>query len=178
MYQHTLRATTKTGEWAALPTVLHRPFFGVAESQFDVDPRARDEARWAHLAPDPSELDKNYPEGLISYEELLSFEAEVAYAPHADDVPLVRETLSAAGNLPVELVDEIMRLADYVPRRRLKVAHDPFHKDNGAELDAYLAECWAVVVRCEVFARAMLDEDIRWDRRVGDALWQLLHVSS
>lgn len=176
MYQHTLRETTKTGETAPLPSLMHRSFYGVPEAQFSAHPRARDAARWAHLGAYYWELDRNYPEGELSYDEVLSFEAENVYVPHADDIPLVSQALTTAGNLPAELVDEILRMAEYVPGRKLKVAHDPFHPENEAELAAYLAECWAVVVRCEVFARAMLHEDLGWHGLVEYRLWVLLNV--
>ncbi|KAF6816883.1 hypothetical protein CPLU01_13746 [Colletotrichum plurivorum] len=175
MYQHTLREATKTGETAPLPSIMHRPLYGISEDQFSAYPRARDVARWAHLGEYYWDLDRNYPEGQLSYDEFLSFEKENVYVPHEDDIPPVRQTLTTAGNLPTELVDQIMKIAEYVPRRRLKVAHDPLHPDNKTELDAYLAECWAVVVRCEVFARAMLDEDLEWHARVKYQLWLLLN---
>lgn len=91
--------------------------------------------------------------------------------PHDGDVLPVEEMLKKRG-LPTELVAEVMDLADYKPRRRLKVAHDPFHRDNREELDKYLAECWAVMVRGDVFAKAF-DCEMNWSSDLVKAFKQL-----
>lgn len=74
--------------------------------------------------------------------------------------------------LPVELAVEIMALAEYEPSRRLKVPHDPFHRDNRKELVEYLKYCWQVLVRCDMMARA-LDIVIPWVGLVTQCIVQL-----
>ncbi|KAI8265171.1 hypothetical protein K4K58_011697 [Colletotrichum sp. SAR11_239] len=112
------------------------------------------------------------PAGLAPYTRIPQRDVfHVEYMPHDSDILPVEEMLKKRG-LPTELVAEVMDLADYKPRRRLKVAHDPFHRDNREELDKYLAECWAVMVRGDVFAKAF-DCEMDWGSDLVKAFKQL-----
>ncbi|KAI8271477.1 hypothetical protein K4K59_012297 [Colletotrichum sp. SAR11_240] len=112
------------------------------------------------------------PVGLAPYTRIPQRDAfYVEYVPYDSDILPVEEMLRTK-RLPMELVAEIMDLADYKPRRRLKVAHDPFHRDNREELDKYLAECWAVMVRGDVFAKAF-DCEMNWGSDLVKAFKQL-----
>uniref|UniRef100_L2G0G6 Uncharacterized protein n=1 Tax=Colletotrichum fructicola (strain Nara gc5) TaxID=1213859 RepID=L2G0G6_COLFN len=112
------------------------------------------------------------PVGLAPYTRIPQRDVfNVEYVPHDSDILPVEEILRTK-RLPTELVAEIMDLADYKPRRILKVAHDPFHRDNREELDKYLAECWAVMVRGDVFAKAF-DCEMNWGSDLVKAFKQL-----
>ena len=116
----------------------HRDFFGIKHDQ-------------------PSHYDDGSARetfGLVSLDTLLKVFDAAQYVPDAEDVSIVRQVLRSKG-LPAELVLDILELAGYEPRRRLKVAHDPFHPDNKAELGEYLTYCWKLIVRCDVVARAL-----------------------
>ncbi|KAF9875066.1 hypothetical protein CkaCkLH20_07332 [Colletotrichum karsti] len=173
MYQHTVRHVTKDEGISDLPNIAHRDFYGIGDQQFfTTDPQPRDKERWVHLNTERFQFEPHYPEGLITFDELLNFEVEAAYRPHGSDVAFVQNLLYAR-RLPTELVDEVLDLAEYQPGRRLKVAHDPLHPGNSEELDKYLEECWAVMVRCEVFA-AEFDEEISWIAVFARAFRELL----
>ncbi|KAI8205178.1 hypothetical protein K4K52_004470 [Colletotrichum sp. SAR 10_76] len=112
------------------------------------------------------------PAGLAPYTRIPQRDVfNVEYMPHDSDILPVEEMLKKRG-LPTELVVEVMDMADYKPRRRLKVAHNPFHRDNREELDKYLAECWAVMVRGDVFAKAF-DCEMDWGNDLVKAFKQL-----
>ncbi|KAJ0362608.1 hypothetical protein COL154_006053 [Colletotrichum chrysophilum] len=112
------------------------------------------------------------PAGLAPYTRIPQRDVfNVEYMPYDSDILPVEEMLKKRG-LPTELVAEVMNLANYKPRRRLKVAHDPFHRDNREELDKYLAECWAVMVRGNVFSKAFGCE-MNWDNDLVTAFEQL-----
>ncbi|KAH0431039.1 hypothetical protein CcaCcLH18_07344 [Colletotrichum camelliae] len=130
MYQRMISKATGGDAYSELPYLPHLYFLGLPE-------------RPAALAP---------------YTRLPQRDVfNVEYLPHHSDILPVEEMLRTRG-LPAELVTEVMDLANYKPRRRLKVAHDPLHRDNREELDRYLAECWAVMVRGNVFAKAFGNE--------------------
>ncbi len=57
--------------------------------------------------------------------------------------------------LPTEISLAILDEAGYVPCRRLRIAHDPLHGENEAELTKYLTECWLLLVRTQVVAEAL-----------------------
>ena len=116
----------------------HRKFFGIKHDQpcGDDDGSARETF------------------GLVTFDTLLNVLDAAQYVPDADDVSFVRQALQSKG-LPTELVLDILELAGYEPRRRLKIAHDPFHPDNRKELGEYLTYCWKLIVRCDVVDRAL-----------------------
>ncbi len=151
MVRHCTRGRTTT-EVARHP---HRQFFGIADRQF-------------------GSYGSEYPYGLVTYDKFLASGDERAPpAASTDDVFAVRRLLHRGLGLPMELVLEIMALAEYEPRRRLRVAHDPFHRANRDELDKYISYCWKVLVRCEMMAAAV-GLEIDWRHEVSKALVFLL----
>ncbi|KAF4849804.1 hypothetical protein CGCSCA4_v004211 [Colletotrichum siamense] len=144
MYQRMISKATGGDAYSQLPYLSHLYFLGLPER----------------------------PAGLAPYTRIPQRDVfHVEYMPHDSDILPVEEMLKRRG-LPTELVAEIMDLADYKPRRRLKVAHDPFHRDNREELDKYLAECWAVMIRGDVFAKAF-DCEMDWGSDLVKAFKQL-----
>ncbi|KAI8279012.1 hypothetical protein K4K60_005863 [Colletotrichum sp. SAR11_57] len=144
MYQRMISQVTGGDAYSELPYLPHLHFLGLPER----------------------------PVGLAPYTRIPQRDVfNVEYVPHDSDILPVEEILRTK-RLPTELVAEIMDLADYKPRRILKVAHDPFHRDNREELDKYLAECWAVMVRGDVFAKAF-DCEMNWGSDLVKAFKQL-----
>lgn len=84
---------------------------------------------------------KANPMGHIPFEVFLTCDEEVDYLENASDVSEVQGMVCKQVIL-VEFADMILDGADYVPRRRLPIPHDPLHPDNGAELNKYLDYCW------------------------------------
>ncbi|KAJ0307268.1 hypothetical protein Brms1b_010007 [Colletotrichum noveboracense] len=144
MYQRMISQATGGDAYSQLPYFSHLYFLGLPER----------------------------PGGLAPYTRIPQRDVfDVEYMPHDSDILPVEEMLKKRG-LPTELVAEVMDLANYRPRRRLKVAHNPFHRDNWEELDKYLAECWAVMVRGNVFAKAFGCE-MDWCNELVKAFKQL-----
>ncbi|KAJ0371007.1 hypothetical protein COL26b_009803 [Colletotrichum chrysophilum] len=144
MYQRMISKATGADAYSQLPYLSHLYFLGLPER----------------------------PAGLAPYTRIPQRDVfNVEYMPYDSDILPVEEMLKKRG-LPTELVAEVMNLANYKPRRRLKVAHDPFHRDNREELDKYLAECWAVMVRGNVFSKAFGCE-MNWDNDLVTAFEQL-----
>jgi len=145
IYQYMLKQCTMSGKTSDIPTHPHRQFFGITNTQF------------AHHDPNQKNV---HPYGLLSFDKFLHCDDSpqqhppAAHDPAPSDIPQVRQILHSKG-LPTELVLDIMARADYAPRGRLPVPHDPFHPDNRAELDKYLKFCWEVLVRCEMLATAL-----------------------
>ena len=163
IYQYMLKHCTRASETSDVATRPHRQFFGIADDQF---------TRWGNefLLPD-SQL--RYPYGLIPFSKFLDCDLRAPLpSPGPDEVVLVGAMLHAKG-LPMELVLEILDLADYAPRGRLRVPHDPFHRDNADELRKYLKYCWQLLIRCEMMA-AELGMEIPWPVLVSRALIKLL----
>jgi hypothetical protein len=86
------------------------------------------------------------------------------YVPTRDDIQVVRAYLRLQ-NLPMELILQIMEMADYIPARRIPIPDDVFHLDNGEELRRYLNYCWQLLVRSDVLARAC-GHKIPWQMEV------------
>ncbi|KAM0246144.1 hypothetical protein ACHAP5_004926 [Fusarium lateritium] len=95
-----------------------------------------------------------YPYGLMSYEEFLDFEKPVGYQPHSKDIPHVGRMLCQKG-LPIELADQVMKLANYTSKRSLPISGKPFNPGNKAELDRYLEDCWQIIVRCIMIGKEL-----------------------
>lgn len=143
--------------------LLHLEFFGIGANQFSAYPRAREGGQFEHLGEGlrGRDLERSYPYGLMHIQDFLEFETVASHLPTESEVIHVTWMLGEKG-LPVEISSSIMELADYEPRRRLKVPHDPFHRDNKAELERYLSCCWNVLIRCDILGKA-LGEPIDWD---------------
>ncbi|GKZ17778.1 hypothetical protein AbraIFM66951_001098 [Aspergillus brasiliensis] len=157
-YQNMLRECTACDRGSEFTFHVHQRFFGIDKRQFnavrpilaDKDHRLKDQ-----LAFDNGWL-MNFHYGLLPLEEFLILEnSTLLFVPHEVDVGEVRGILAYAGKLPLELVLIIMEFADYTPRRRLKVPHDPLHPNNRAALDEYLEHCWQIIVRCHMMAEAL-----------------------
>lgn len=159
-YQYALRNCTLSGLTSEVATHPHRQFFGVEEGQFGAAGRLR-EKDW--------QLDsEHFPYGLMPIDEFLVCQKLVGYQPHIRDIPYVRRLLCTRG-LPVEVAMSIIEFADYTPRRKLKVPHDPLHRDNGEELAKYLEYCWQLVIRCDMMGKA-LGMDIPWQEMVSQCI--------
>lgn len=177
-YQRALRSCT-ISSGCPIATYPHKDLFGIEDKQFTKYPKPFDFTRWKHVmkvdkynlpeainkayeetgeVPDEYYKLDYYPYGLMSYDELLSFEKPVSYQPHTSDILQAQAVLHSKG-LPVELSDDILSSANYTAKRTLPIAREPFHPENKAELDRYLEECWGLVVRCFMLYLEVEDED-------------------
>jgi hypothetical protein len=162
IYQYMLHQCTMSGKTSEVATHPHRQFFGIEDGQFKTRGMLRN----------PS-----YLYGSVSFTHFLNSEAPYGtqgylYGPGQFDVTQVQVLLYSKG-LPMELVLEIMDLAEYAPKGRLRVPHHPFHRDNWDELEKYLKFCWKVLVRCDMMASA-LGMVIPWQDLVSQTLTELL----
>lgn len=157
-YQQVLRSSAAFGSEAV--KAVHVDFFGVHDEQFSLCPKVRENGPFAHLG-EGLEGWNDYPCGVMPIHDFLEFENVVPHIPTLSEVIHVSWMLSKKG-LPGEITSNIMELADYEPRRRLKVPHDPFHRGNTSELERYLSLCWEVLIRCDMMAKA-LEDPIDWD---------------
>lgn len=162
MYQYMLHQCTLSGMTSEVATHPHRQFFGIADGQF---------RRYGALGRSTMRS-PHYLYGSVSFEHFLNCEAPTESKPGHSDVAHVQQILHSKG-LPMELVLEIMDLAEYTPRGRLRVPHHPFHRNNWDELEKYLKFCWQVLVRCDMMASA-LGMAIPWEELVSDTLRELL----
>lgn len=178
-YQYMLHRTTCLGRTSDVPMYPHRQFFGINNTFISDFPWVSTRGMWS-----PEYRTQRGPTnplwGRVSFEHFLEQGRYPTcgrgqpswYLPSVGDVSLVRWLLRK--KLPVELVDMVLDEALYVPRRRLPVAHDPFHPDNRDELARYLAYCWQLIVRCELAGRA-LGVSIRWETVVAETLGELFN---
>ncbi|KAI1112552.1 hypothetical protein F5Y14DRAFT_266862 [Nemania sp. NC0429] len=170
-YRRMLRRCTLSGTTSQIAALPHRQFFGIADGQFKFKyhPMDWDLARWGHGGSEGSEdtsrlfLDRPF-ERFLECDD-----AHPPYLPHADDLGHVRRILCAKG-LPMELVLDIMELADYTAKRRLKVPHDPFHLTNREELVPYLTYCWKILVHCDMVFKALGQREIPWENFITCAM--------
>jgi hypothetical protein len=170
VYQYMLRSCTWTGVASDIPAHPHRRFFGIADKQFYVRHRIKDKLRWAAFTKD-SDYGEKFPYGLMAIDELLRCEEEVDRRASLQEVHQV-EWMLCQKSLPLELVKDIMDMAEYIPQRRLKVPHDPLHIENRDELTKYLTYCWILLVRCNMMALAV-GIDIDWKREVTGSIIKL-----
>ncbi|KAI1162734.1 hypothetical protein F5B18DRAFT_365374 [Nemania serpens] len=166
-YRRMLRRCTLSGTTSEIAALPHRQFFGIANGQFKDHSSAWDSARWGHGGSEASD-DTSQPLLHISFERFLEHDARAPYLPHAADLGHVRWILCAKG-LPIELVLDIMDLAEYTAQRRLKIPHDPFHRYNREELIPYLTYCWMLLLRCDMVAKAIGDE-IPWNSLISTVM--------
>ncbi|CAM1503880.1 Fc.00g014710.m01.CDS01 [Cosmosporella sp. VM-42] len=156
-YQYLVRRCTMSNLVSEIPTFPHRQFFGIEKGQFGKYPRPQDAVRWAHVLKGAGRKYPTlayYPEGLMSYEDMLNFERPFCYQAHSTDASHVRWMLCEKG-LPVELANSILEKASYTPQRRLPVAGHPLHPENREELNKYLNYCWQLIVRCTMLGQAL-----------------------
>jgi hypothetical protein len=155
-----------------IPTEPHRRFFGIVEKQFHESPRLRDQKRWESV---PGYSSDWFPYGLISIDELLVSESDIAdvgYLPTASDVRHVRWILCDRG-LPVELAISVMEAADYRQKRRLNIPHDPLHPENRDQLLSYLEYCWRLMLNCDIMAKS-IGMKIPWRHEISSSLVDLI----
>jgi hypothetical protein len=167
IYQYMLKHCTLSGTTSEVATHPHRQFFGIEDGQFHVKPKLRD-PRLNFIG--------RYPYGLVPFEEFLNCETQTENKPRLSDILQVQEILRNQG-LPIELVINIMAEAEYAPRGRLRVPHDPFHPENRDELDKYLKYCWQLLVRCDMMGCA-LGREIPWQELICSAMVQLFSCGS
>ncbi|KAJ5690539.1 hypothetical protein N7462_004931 [Penicillium macrosclerotiorum] len=165
-YQQMLRESTAP-VYSEAVFQYFRHFFGIDPDQFDDDiPMKPDEKHGfteEELARRFGQTSLENPYGLMQINEFLFFEnASIQYQPHFLDIISVQEILSNKGHLPGELVLKIMDFADYEPKRMLPVPHDPLHPANQEKLASFLENCWQILVRCDMMAKA-LDIEISWE---------------
>jgi hypothetical protein len=91
--------------------------------------------------------------------------------PIASDVTEVMSVLAKHG-LPWELQLDIMELADYTPKRRLYVPHDPFHPGYREVLRKYLAYCWKLLLHSDMMVKA-LNEEMSWKSIIAKCILEL-----
>ncbi|TLD08350.1 uncharacterized protein PgNI_07847 [Pyricularia grisea] len=161
-YQRLVHDLTVSDMMTQIPQFRHMEFFGIRDDHSRTCPRK--ESRWK------VKYDHFYPLGRISYKEFigLDFDTDPPYMPSAAEIETVRSVLGVKG-LPTELVDIVLRLADYHETRLLKVPHDPLHELNRDQLDEYLAWSWQILLRFDMLARAEGDE-VPWDMLIGKCL--------
>jgi hypothetical protein len=161
IYQYMLKQCTMADLTSEVTAYPHRRFFGIADDQFS-------------STSDVGLPNKNsiHPYGVMSFDKFLTCDnPRIVPAPAPADVPVVRQILRSMG-LPMELVLDIMELAEYEPRGRLQVPNDPFHPANREELDKYLKYCWQVLVRCDMMGAA-IGMAIPWRKVVSDVMVRL-----
>ncbi|KAJ5259574.1 hypothetical protein N7478_012555 [Penicillium angulare] len=130
-----------------------------------------------HDYKSPRFLDDESLYGRIPYHDFLLHHhlnrEEFQYDPDNDDIFEVHSILRSMG-LPAELSIEILDFADYSPKGRVKIPHDPFHPENRERLAKYLRYCWQLLVRCDMLIRE-LGMNIDWAQEVtrcmGEDLW-------
>lgn len=151
-YQLLVKTLTQPGDsYSAVVTYPHRRFFGIGE--------------------DHDHVYRKHVYGREPFHRFLALECLIEDEHSILDTDQVRSMLCFKG-LPVELALDIMEFADYTPKRRLNVPHDPFHPSNRNELDRYIKYCWQLLVRCDMMARE-LDMKINWEDQVTYCICQL-----
>lgn len=172
-YLYPLRYCTVSSRATEVVTSRHREFFGIEDGQFHASPDGE-----TNTVPinDLGELQyptmASRPFGKAALEAFLVSESVPDHLPSDWDVSEVRMILCRMG-LPVEIALQVLEDAEYFPKRRLRVPHDPFHPENKVELERYLEYCWALLVRCEMAATEM-ESGVPWRALVGECIVNLL----
>lgn len=154
MYQRMLHSCTHCHTISQVATYPHRQFFGISDDQFR-----------SHTTNCG---------GQLAFQDFLRSDgsntsSSRSFMPSILNIYNVEETLKAKG-LPTEIAWQVLGLTEYdTPKRRLKVAHHPFHHDNREELQKYLQYCWQILVRCNMMAKA-LQVEIDWKYLVARCL--------
>jgi hypothetical protein len=171
-YQSMLKATTGH-EYKDYVHEPYRNFFGISFEHFhyfaDDKLRAkwlnRPESAWYSWKKDDWRAE--YPAGIMSFEDFLAFENEPVFLTTADEVEEVHDILQDLG-LPAELRADIIQKASYktFQQRCLPIAHDPLHPRNRDKLNDVLEDCWRILVRCDMFVRA-LRSHIAWEDAIN-----------
>ena len=163
LYQLILLNAVESGSLADVASYPHQQFFGMSKDQLL---QLRSIRRC--ISGCTMTARRRFPSAL---DVLFSLEGR-RYRPHAPDVETVRRILFGLG-LPMEVILEIMKYAEYTPQRGLYVANDPLCWENRDELAKYLTCCWLLLVRCDMMAKEMKIE-IDWTSAVEHCLARLL----
>ncbi|KAL4907783.1 hypothetical protein BDW74DRAFT_175568 [Aspergillus multicolor] len=186
MYQRMLGLVARDESTPA--TVLpHLDFFGIPDGHFSECCWFQEEValkypvfrKFVDCSDNPyREIDKrgfvearDFPYGHLPFTRFLNFEETVPRLSSADDIARVSRMLYSK-RLPTELVMPILKMANYdTPRRRLLIAHDPFHAQNRDQLNRYMELCWSLLVRYNLFAQEV-GVNIDWKGLIFHALWR------
>lgn len=171
-----VRNVTQQCRTSEVATYPHRRFFGIEDDQFRGSDYfcIKDQGHWLRLGPHANKygyVHGKHVYGKVPFHDFLTLECPTTHEPAVLDIDQVRSILCSKG-LPIELAFDVMEFADYTPKWRLNVPHDPFHPSNREELDRYLKYCWQLVVRCDVVAKG-LSMKIYWEDLVTDCISQL-----
>lgn len=172
-YQLMIMGSTRPGGASHVVAYPHRQFFGIkgpGTISFSTPSRAW-KFRWGQYADKWGRIELGKVYGKVSFGDFLAMQNLAEYEPALLDTEEVRSMLCFKG-LPVELALDVMELADYTPRRRLNVPHDPFHPSNTEELAKYLKYCWQLLVRCDMMANE-LGIKLDWEDAVIECVRQL-----
>ena len=180
-YQEMVHDTTYHGGLSDVEKYPHRLFFGIHPKQFEqtVSRNKSMKRKKYELALNNGEKIKTIPYGKLSYNEFLNFEyaedEEREHMPSETDVSWVRDMLLSRG-LPMELALDVLESAEYHPRQRLLVDHDPLHPENREQLVKYLTFCWQLLVRCDMFATELgQDYTSIWREELMRAIYGLAY---
>lgn len=165
-YQNMVLRSTTSGAKSEIVGYRYKEFYGIGDGQFRTFPNPREVRRWCRTR---AKFDYALVLGRAPYDEFLVVERELPYLPSAAEVAETRSVVAEAGNLPAELVDSIVDSEPYRETRALTVPHDPFHLQNQAQLGRFLDDCWEVLLRCDMMARALGDE-VPWDMLIGNMI--------
>jgi hypothetical protein len=164
-------------------TYPHRQFFGTGDNNCQSGAfRVSNNLHWLRGSHHTDGLGHSEGGlyGIVPIDEFLALgkpasqrdDYSIIYQPNGSDTSRVKGILCEMG-LPVELALDIMELAGYEPKRRLKIEHDPLHLENREELAQYLRYCWQILIRCDMTA-SEVDLDIPWYDEVAGCIVDLI----
>ncbi|KAJ5899312.1 hypothetical protein N7495_004056 [Penicillium taxi] len=178
-YQCTLQNCTRSVCFCSsmATSYPHQKFFGIPDKHFSESGNVSiDENHWLCRTDmfnksGSSRLHSHV--GILLFDEFLNLEHALpentpySYQPETSDVIFVKQVLRSY--LPLELVLDIMDLADY----KVKIRHDPLHPANRTELKKYLDLCWQLVIGCDILNNELGMEPIDWQ---GLVLQEVVHL--
>ncbi|KAK7921556.1 hypothetical protein PG985_009578 [Apiospora marii] len=170
-YQQMVLRSTTSGVRSEIKGYRYKQFYGIGDGQFGLFPKPRELRRWCR---NPGHFNYVLVLGRVPYDEFLVVERELPYLPSAQEVADVRSAVATKGRLPAELVDMVMGHGTHEETRALTVPHDPFHQQNQEQLEGFLGDCWQLLLRCDMFARALGDK-VPWDLLI-DKIIVLLNI--
>ncbi|KAL4938267.1 hypothetical protein BDV06DRAFT_58244 [Aspergillus oleicola] len=165
----------------SVPYYPHQQFFRTSEKHFTWDffVDAEGALKWPSLMKfvDPSIQSRKrqkekgsigmskFPYGEVPFDLSLNYNKPLKHLVSSSEILETLNILSSLRFPHSELFLDIMDLASYdTARRRLSVAHSPFHSENKDALGKYLIYCWLTLVRYNMFAQA-LGINIDWKPR-------------
>ncbi|KAJ5148124.1 60S ribosomal protein L43 [Penicillium atrosanguineum] len=165
--------STQPGVTSHVAAYPHCQFFGIKDPcQASLSTESREwQLQWGQYIDKYGRFRLESIYGKVPFDDFLAMQNLNEYEAALPDTEQVLSILGSRG-LPVELALDIMEFADYIPKRKLNVAHDPFHSDNKEQLAQYLSYCWQLLVRCDMMANE-LSMKIDWEETVTDCIGQL-----